>query len=117
MWGRGESEETQLIVLISKGIYRFVGEAKLILPRNNRNNTRQYLKPSAKLCDLDYKCYQNCELCGSTEGTLPRRGAADWGLENGVGFGSAEGRILEKGASSSWGWEWEKGRQMEGAHG
>lgn len=34
-----------------------------------------------------------------------------------MGFGSAEGRVLQKGASSSWGWEWEKGGQMEGAHG
>lgn len=54
---------------------------------------RQYLKPSAKLLDLDYKCYQNCELCGSTEGTLPQRGAAGWGLESGLGFGSVEGTV------------------------
>lgn len=38
--------------------------AKLILKRNNEGIIPDsYLKPSAKLCDLDYKCYQKCELC------------------------------------------------------
>lgn len=54
------------------------------------NNTRQYLKPSAKLCDLDYKCYQNCALCVGVRRERFPGGAADrGGLENKVGFHSA----------------------------
>lgn len=41
---------------------------------------------------------------------------ADGGLENGVGFGSADGGILKRGPCSSWRWKGEKGDHVGGGH-